>query len=171
MSVFFSVASPFGISGVTPTVVLGCPSLSEIFIGIAWLCSTFVTWGMWNFAVCTGKYHFSFMLLKDTLIGGGTIMLVILAQFGIFNSSWCWSAEYSRHSGAFVELDVDEQRRQKVKLKYPVLVFGTLFAQLVLYLIMRWKDGTSMVVYSRGEKQLESAHRERRRYLVLENTA
>ena len=85
-------------------------------------------------------------------------MVVILAQFGIFNSCWCWSAEYSRHSGAFVELDVSDQRREKAKLHYPALVFGTLFGQFILYLIMRWKDGVCRQVYSRSEEQLESAH-------------
>lgn len=171
MSVFLSVASAFAISWITPTVGLGCRSLSQLFVGIAWLCSAFITWVMWKLAICKGKYHFWFMLLKDTLIGGATIMLVILVQFGIFNSCWCWSAEYSRHSGAFVELDVDVQRREKAKLEYPALVFGTLFGQLILYLIMKWKDGLNKQVYSRNEKQLESAHRERRGYQVLENTA
>lgn len=170
LSVFLSVASAFTISWITPTVGLGCRSLSQLFIGIAWLCSAFITWALWKLAVCTGKYHFWFILVKDILIGGATIMLVILVQFGIFNSCWCWSAEYSRHSGAFVELDVDEQRRDKAKLEYPALVFGTLFGQFILYLIMRWKDGVYKQVYARSEKQLESAHRESRGYQVLENS-
>lgn len=73
----------FVISWVTPTVGLGCRSISELVIGLVWLSSACITWMVPRLGLANGKYLWRILFVKNALIGTGIIVWVLLIEFGV----------------------------------------------------------------------------------------
>ena len=87
IAMFFAVAISYN----TPTVGLGCRSIAEIGICLAWLCSFTLTVLPRKFGLVTSKHHLLIVAAKDVAIGGGVVLTVAIIYAGIFNSCFCWS--------------------------------------------------------------------------------
>ena len=126
----------------TPTVGLGCRSIAEISICLAWLCSFAFTVLLRKSRLATGKYHLLIVAVKDIAIGGGVVLAVAIIYAGAFNSCWCWSNGLSGvfHHSLYVALGTNTKLEANAEGLYPGLVGGGLGAQTFVFLLM-WGGG------------------------------
>jgi hypothetical protein len=159
LPVLLSASCAFSISYYTPTVGLGCRSLTQLTIGLLLAFSACLTWsfGKVKFRPSNTQHLWWLVLVKDTLIGLPALLTVILVSVGIFNSCWCWSAIYSRgRADAFIALRSDAGRDENSRSRYPALVFANMAMLGVVVVGLRYGE-VNRVRYSRA-KMLNSLY-------------
>jgi hypothetical protein len=140
--VVIAMGTAVAISYNTPTVGIGCRSITEILICTLWLLSFLFTILLRKSGLVTGKYHLMVVALKDLVVGGGTVLLVVTIYSGLFNSCLCWSNGLNGVIGhnQYVALGTDAKLQANAEALYPGLVGGGLGAQTIIFLLM-WSGG------------------------------
>jgi hypothetical protein len=140
-------------------------------IFLAWVLSATLTEISSHFV--TGKYHWYFVIVKDTFIAIPSLAMIFLSSSGLFNSCWCWSAVYSRGlSNAVVLLDPDPIRKHNAETIYPGLVGTCIVLQALAFLLMISLSKRGRSLLRRVEKTKEDdfwkLHRPKEEFRVRE---
>ncbi|KAL2851037.1 hypothetical protein BJY01DRAFT_245246 [Aspergillus pseudoustus] len=153
LPVLISTTTSVALIWVTPTIGFDCRSLMMVAIAILWLLSALFTFLTYATRLADGVYHYRLTLIKDALIGVPVLGVIVLSSCGIFNSCFCWSALFSRRSGAYVVLDDSEERGLNARTWYPALVAACLGLQMVVFFVMSWVVRRGDMLFGRDEVQ------------------
>ena len=139
----------------TPPVGLSCRNILILSLTAAMLASAFFTHISAFFL--KGSRHWHVMLVKDFLIAIPSLVLIVLACAGRFNSCWCWSAVYTLGSKARIPLNTFASFAAYDAKLYPVLVSVCLVLQLLAFVGMMWVGwrGWNVMRWSEEEKRAE----------------
>jgi hypothetical protein len=154
--VALSTACACTISYLTPTVGIGCRSIAQLTIGFLWILSALMTSLLWRLRFITQKIRWHTVLAKDMLIAISGLLIVLLANVGVFNSCWCWSGIYTHGYGdAHIALTNDGGRGENTRSKYPALVFANVGLLIVWVLGMQYKGS----LYKREARDRRKTYR------------
>jgi hypothetical protein len=136
---------------------LNCRHFWLIGIFLAWFVSVFITWLSYSPRFATGKYHWCFILVKDTLIAIPSIILIFLSSCGLFNSCFCWSGFFYYRNSAHVPLNSDPFYEHNDRTIYPAVVGVCLFLQLTAFVIIAttWRHGLKLMRWSEKARREE----------------
>ncbi|KAI9150691.1 alcohol dehydrogenase [Paramyrothecium foliicola] len=133
--VVVSSVSAFVIIWFTPTIGLGCRTLWVLGLTIGLILSPLLTWIISK--MTTGKLAWYLTTVKDAIIAGAVVIVIIVSSIGFFNTCWCWSGVYSRgRDEAYIDLDPISEREYNLHHLYPAMVGACLGLQLVVYMVM-----------------------------------
>ncbi|KAI5850824.1 hypothetical protein BZA05DRAFT_445207 [Tricharina praecox] len=157
LSVLLAVGCAMALSCLTSTVGLGCRTMTQMSFFLGWLLSVALTRLFRRYL--SGKYHWYAIVFKDFIIGFLVIGFIVAAFIGKFNSCFCWSAYFSRFSGAYVEVHsfyFDANLRTLTMTKWPILVAVGLGGQAIMLVIMGWGNSQGvLLLFCREEKEQE----------------
>jgi nitrate reductase NapE component len=155
MPILAAAVSAFVIIWFTPTIGLGCRTLWVIALTAGLFISPALTWLISR--TLRGKTAWYATIAKDAVFGLSGVLVIVLSSIGIFNTCWCWSGVYSRGiSGAYIDLDPQEEREYNAHHLYPAMVGACLLLQILTYLLMHriMKPG-GIVFRPREEEKME----------------
>ena len=123
----------------TAPTYFSCRSVLVTSIFASWLISAIITCITSFQSSVTGRYLWSFILIKDSFIAVPALVLIIVTSCGLFNDCYCWSgALLHGRSKASVPLNpVSAFNRNDVKI-YPAMVGTGLGLQISVFLLMFW---------------------------------
>ncbi|OCK73418.1 hypothetical protein K432DRAFT_430602 [Lepidopterella palustris CBS 459.81] len=162
----------FLMSWFTPTIGLGCRSITEMSYFLLWCLSCVLTQLFCLFSERFGesserrardRYLFFAVMIKDTLFAVPMTLILFLAFKGWWNSCDCWSARWSLgFKKARIPLNL-AQDEEKHAYFYYGLIAGALGFQIILsfYLLLLHKDGLRLIY--RTEENMEDFYSEFRK--------
>jgi hypothetical protein len=157
----------------TPPIGIGCRNIVVfVMTGLVFISALFthVTARFWK-----GSRHWHIVLVKDALLAIPSIIILILACVGLFNSCYCWSGIYSlKRWGARIPLNPVLDFDAYGKTIYPGLVGVCLGLQILAFMAMMWggRRGWRLMRWSEKKKQaVWSASRWSGREVELEELA
>jgi hypothetical protein len=151
LPLLIATVTAFMIIWLTPTVGFTCRHVPLLSMFGIWIISAAI--GRWTWkTVATGKYHWYFMLAKDSIISSASLIMVFLQSAGIFNSCFCWGSVYSLGPRAYVQLDADRDRKRNAKTVYPALVWTCLGLQTMIFMLALRMSRRGRMMMRRSEK-------------------
>jgi hypothetical protein len=157
----------------TPPIGLGCRNI-VIFVmtGLVFLSALFTHV---TAMFLKGSRHWHIVLVKDAILAIPSIIILVLACVGLFNSCYCWSGIYSLKGwGARIPLNPVLDFNAYAKTIYPGLVGVCLGLQILAFMAIMWsgRRGLRLMRWSEKEKQaVWSASRRSCREVELEALA
>ena len=134
-----------------------CRHTWSIAVFFAWLASALITRLSYKPAFLSGKYHWYFVLAKDTLISVPSILMMFLSGCGLFNNCKCWSGYLFYHKTPRVPLNTHPFFTKNDSTLYQYIVWSCLALQGALFLaiIVRWRKGLEVLRWSDRARQQE----------------
>ncbi|KAF8249218.1 hypothetical protein K440DRAFT_677656 [Wilcoxina mikolae CBS 423.85] len=120
-------------------------------------CRLLLTWTLGCFL--TGKYRWYATLIKDFVIALTIWGLIFSAFVGVFNTCFCWSAWFSRHGGAYIEIKIDDQLEKLSTTTWPALVGLCIGGHGLVVLLMLRGNLHGVQLFSRDESERRESHR------------
>ena len=153
-------ASSLGISFLGGFIILwylipngfNCRHTWMIGVFFAWIASATITVLANSSKFVTGKYHWRFVLIKDSFVAIPSFTMIFLSACGLFNSCKCWSGYLYLRKEARVALNTHAFFEHNGRTIYP-LVFGVcLTGQLILFgvIMVRWRHGLRVLRWSKA---------------------
>jgi hypothetical protein len=132
-----------------------CRHLMAIAIYLMWLSSALISY--LGYFLMTGKYHLRLVIIKDILVGGGVLGLVILSAIGFWNRCSCWSAEAWLKELAWVALEADEHYRQNGTHIYPMIASLCIGSQGLYFasILFNWRKGLRVLRWGESRRAFE----------------
>ena len=144
---FVGMTGAFIILWVGLPIGLNCRHTWVIGIFLAWFVSAFITWLSDYPRLMTGKYHWHFVLVKDTMIAVPSVIIIFLSACGLFNSCYCWSGAFYYRDKAHFLMTTDRFWEAKGRSTFPLVVGVCVALQLAIF-------GATAVYLRRGLKLL-----------------
>lgn len=149
----FAVINAFVISYTSPTVGVGCRSISHAFYGASWIASAGIT----RIIHCTTEsaYHqWLYIRIKDSIIAGAHTIVFFMIYCGWFNSCFCWSSWFSLRADAHVVLTPLPMIQQLATTKWLALSLSSILGQLLLVACIwaYFRDGANLFHVSEHER-------------------
>lgn len=101
------------------------------------------------------------VLIKDFVVGSGSLFLILGSAVGLFNSCYCWSLSLTKgEEDAVVPLDTDAYYTDNTRKIYSYAVWGCIGLETGLYafIIYRWWDGVKLVRWRESRRRKEWVH-------------
>lgn len=103
------------------------------------------------------KWHWRLCLFKGLLVGVGVLVFVELTAAGFFNTCSCWGRKLIRGEETVVFLSVLAIYLENNKWKFPAIVAGVVFFQLVFSVLVLWANADGVRVLRWSERRREAA--------------
>lgn len=129
--VIFSTSVAFAISCTSPTAGLGCRSVLELFFGISWITSAWIT-RVIHQKTESAYRQWLYICIKDFMIFLAQATTFFLLFWGWFNSCFCWSAWFSLRGKAHILLTPSSAIQSLARTTWLWLTLSTIFGQLFL---------------------------------------
>ncbi|KAL6716771.1 hypothetical protein ACLMJK_006339 [Lecanora helva] len=154
-------------------VGLNCRHTWLCGIFLAWSLSTFLTWYSYRPQLATGKFHWRFVLVKDTCIAVPSLLVIFLSACGVFNFCYCWGGFLFSPANANVPLNSDSFYKHNDRTTYPAIVGVCTAFQLVMFgvIVWIWRRGLKILRWSekvRSEEWAKVSNRETCNRCILE---
>lgn len=161
LPMFVSMTGAFFILWVGLPIGLNCRHTWVIGIFLAWFLSAFITWLSDSPKFMTGKYHWHFVLLKDTMIAVPSVVIIFLSACGLFNSCYCWSGSFYYRERATLLMVTDDFWEAKGRSTFPLVVGVCVALQLAIFgatakylrrglKLFRWSESLRSEEWNRG---------------------
>ena len=137
-----------------------CRHTWSIAVFLAWLASALVTRISYTPTFVTGKYHWYFVLAKDTLVATPSVVVMFLSGCGLFNNCKCWSGYLYYHKRPRVPLNTHLFFTKMDNTLYQYIVWLCLILQGLLFftIMVRWRRGLKVFRWSEKARQQEREH-------------
>lgn len=135
---------------------LNCRHMWLIGIFLAWHISALFTWKVGSIeGVSRSRWHW--ILVKDTIIGISSVIVIFLSACGVFNSCYCWSGAFSYRGKAHVPLNAAEYYEHNDRTIYPIVVAICLSLQCIVFAVAAifWWNGLKVMRWSEGARRDE----------------
>jgi hypothetical protein len=140
----------------TPTDGFGCRSLAWTLVMSLWAISAIIDFTL-KYFIIQAKTLWQSTIAKDFIITLSIIIIIAVAQVGVFNSCWCNSSALSLHSDAYYAFGpfTDSEWNSGVKLWIACPLFSILIAMGFIYLVRDNGDkGSNLLSRSHSERQI-----------------
>lgn len=127
----FAVVNAFAILYTSPTVGVGCRSVSQALYGASWIASAGITWIIHS-ATESVYRQWLYIRIKDSITAASHTFVFSMIYCGWFNSCFCWSAWFSLRADAHVLLTPSPMIQQLAATKWLALSLSSIFGQLLL---------------------------------------
>jgi hypothetical protein len=100
------------------------------------------------------------VLVKDLIIGIGSLLMIFWSTSGAFNSCWCWSRAIILGTNGFVPLNTDKGYKERAQHDYSIVVGVCLGVQILFYvgLVVWWHQGVKLVRWAESHRRREWSH-------------
>lgn len=97
------------------------------------------------------------VLVKDLIIGIGSLLMIFLSTAGAFNNCWCWSRGIILGKNGFVPLNTDKGYKERAQHNYSIAVGMCLGIQILFYfgLVFWWHHGVKLVRWAESRRRRE----------------
>ncbi|KAJ9659495.1 hypothetical protein H2198_003070 [Neophaeococcomyces mojaviensis] len=132
-----------------------CRHVWVIAVFVCWIFSVGYTWVLYFFV--QGAAHWWAVLIKDGIIGGANLLMVIFSTVGLFNNCYCWSAAMTFGAAASVPLVTDQPYEDNGKHIYQFVVMSCMLVHLVFFvtILTWWHKGVKLVRWSEKDRRGE----------------
>ena len=157
--VCISFMGGFAILWYSLPVGLNCRHTWLCGIFLAWIFSAVLTWCCYTPKFATGKYHWRFVLVKDTCVALPSIIVIFLSACGLFNFCYCWGGFLFSPRYAHVPLNSDSFYKHNDQTTYPAIVGVCTAFQLVMFgvIVGIWRRGLKVLRWSERVRSEEWA--------------
>jgi hypothetical protein len=138
----------------TGPTYFSCRNLFVICSFGLWIFSAASTYGLSRVRCVSEKWRWSLILIKDVLVGGLILSLIIATTCGYWNTCSCWAGELLYGAGAPVYLNATQAFNLNDDVKYPAMVATGLSLQGCVFGAMVWVGlpGYTALWWSEREK-------------------
>ena len=131
LPVICSTLIAFGISYTSPTAGVGCRSVLQLFYGISWISSAWITRLIIQ-KIDSAYCQWLYTRIKDLVVFLAQAVTFFLVFGGWFNSCFCWSAWFSLRGKAHVLLSPSSVIQSLAGTKWLGLTLSSILGQLFL---------------------------------------
>ncbi|KAF8537437.1 hypothetical protein BDD12DRAFT_982150 [Trichophaea hybrida] len=130
----------FATSWIAPTPGLECRGILQLLYLVVWTLNNRLNWGLYKSFSPTRddafKRWWKWVMIKDSVLGTGMLMVLLTAFRGWFNRCWCNCAAAWWGQRAFLDLNMAQRVRVLGHRVCPYIVTGALVTQAVLIGVM-----------------------------------
>lgn len=149
----FAVINAFAISYTSPTVGVGCRSISQALYGASWIASASIT-RIILYTTESAYRQWLYVRIKDSIVAVAQAIVLFMIYLGWFNSCFCWSASFSLGADAHVLLTPYPMIQHLATTKWLALSLPTILGQLFLVACIwaYFRDGANLFHVSEHER-------------------
>lgn len=153
LPILSTVIFAFTISYTSPTVGVGCRSISHALFGVGWIASAGFT--MIIHCATESAYHqWLYIRIKDSIVAAAQTVVFFMIYCGWFNSCFCWSAWFSLRADAHVLLTPSPMIQQLAPTKWLAMSLCSILGQLLLMACIwaYFREGANLFHVSEHER-------------------
>lgn len=149
----FAVINAFTISYTSPTVGVGCRSISHALYGVGWIASAGLT-RIIHHTTESAYRQWLYIRIKDSIFATAQAIVFFMIYCGWFNTCFCWSAWFSLRAEAHVLLTPSPMIQQLAATKWLALSLSSILGQVLLVACIwaYFRDGANLFHVSEHER-------------------